>query len=407
MTDTSGFLASERGWKTVLAGAVSVLVAAVVALVARTGDPATADTYLAEARNAAVVYADGTSAMATQGLRVPPGATVRTGAVGAAVLSTAGRDVYLGALSTLTVGDGVHQDLGKGQAMVDSRNGPRLALRTPAGVVSVPDGGLTRVEEGVVLRLAVFEGSALLTAAGRQATTAVPALFQSKAAYGGLGQVPTPLALTDDAWERRLAAHLVSADLDLRALARGLAGTDGELVLQNASISLRAVPPTSVDRGEQALAVAVAQASAVPDQVATLRKVQSYRDAGGSWGVVAALVDARVSAVSSLLDAVLAAPADGVPPVQAGGTPDVGSLLGGGSTGGPTGGPSRGPSRSPSPAPSPTRSPGGGTTPTPASPVDQLVDTVVNLLSPTPSPPAPAATPSPTPILQLGPIRIG
>jgi hypothetical protein len=406
VTDDSGFLRSERGWKAVLAAALAVLVAGVGVLVSRTGNPATADTYVSFARQAVVVFADGASRPAERGVRVPASAQLKTGAGGSAVLSTAGRDVYRGALSTLAVVDGVRQDLRKGQAMVDSRNGPRLALTTPAGVVAVPDGGLVRVEEGVLLRVGAFEGTAHLTAADRKAGIDVPALHQSKAAYGGIGQAPTPLALTDDGWERRLAANLVSADLDLRALARGLAGNDGQLVLQAASASLRAVPPASVDRGEQALAVAVAQASAVPDQVRTLRTVQEYRAAGGSWGVVAALVAARVSAVSALLDGVLAAPGDGTP-VQAGSSTDLGNLLGGG-PGGPTSGPTR--STAPRPTTSPSRGSGGGggggQSQSP-SPVDQLVGTVTGLLTPTPSPPATSPTPSPTPILQIGPIRIG
>lgn len=406
VTDDSGFLRSERGWLAVLAAAVAVLVAGVGVLVSRTGNPATADTYVSFARQAVVVYADGTSRPAERGLRVPARAQLKTGAGGSAVVSTAGRDVYLGALSTLAVLDGVRQDLSKGQAMVDGRNGPRLALTTPAGVVAVPDGGLVRVEEGVLLRVGVFEGTARLTAADRKAGTDVPALHQSKVAYGGIGQAPTPLALTDDAWERRLAANLVSADLDLRALARGLAGADGQVVLQAASASLRAVPPASVDRGEQALAVAVAQASPVPDQVGTLRTVQAYRAAGGSWGVVAALVSARVSAVSALLDGVLAAPGDGTP-VQAGSSTDLGNLLGGGSGGGTSGGPQPGPSNGPPSPTGPPRISPPPSTPPPTTPVDQLVGTVTGLLTPTPTPPASSPTPSPTPILQLGPIRIG
>lgn len=408
VTDDSGFLASERGWKAVLAAAAAVLVAGVGVLVSRTGNPATADTYVTAARQAFVVEANGSSRPAQPGMRVPPSAEVRTGAAGGATLSTAGRDVYVGALSTLAVVDGVRQDLRKGQAMVDSRNGPRLALTTPAGVVSVPDGGVVRVEEGVLLRVGSFAGTARLTAAGRQAGIDIPALYQSKSAYAGIGQAPTPLALTDDAWERRLAAGLVTADLDLRALARGLSGNDGQAVLQAAPASLLAVPAASVDRGEQALAVAVAEASPSSDQVDTLSKVQQYRSAGGSWGVVATLVSARVSAVSALLDSVLAAPGDAANPVRAGSSTDLGNLLGG-SGAGSGGGPRPTPTTVvPSSTPPPTHgTPPPTGPPTTPSPVDQLVGTVTGLLSPTPSPPAANATPSPTPILQLGPIRIG
>jgi hypothetical protein len=406
VTETSGFRTGEHGWKAVLAGALSVLVVGVGVLVVRTGDPATADTYLSAVRDAAVVLPGGSTVTATEGMRVPEGAVLRTGSVGGATLRTAGRDVYVGGRSAVRVVDGVHQRLELGQVMVDTRNGPRLSLLTPAGAVGVADSSLARVEEGAKLRLGVFAGTARLTATGRQATTVVHALYQAKAAYGAVGETPTPLALNDDAWERQLAPGLVTADLDLKALARGLSGPDGQLVLQGASARLRAVPTTSVDRGEQALAVAVAQSSTDRDQVLALTQVQAYRAAGGSWGVVAALVSARVSAVSALLDGVLATPTTGPgPTVQAVGTPDLSGVLGAPTTvpttrtPQPVPGPSSG-----SPQPSPTRT-ASSPTATPTTSVDSLLSTVAGLLSPSPSPPAPATTP--TPILQLGPIRIG
>jgi hypothetical protein len=407
VTDTSGFLEGEHGWKAVLAGALSVLVVAVGALVVRTGDPATADTYLSAVRDAAVVLPGGSTVTATEGMRVPEGAVLRTGSVGGATLRTAGRDVYVGAESAVRVVDGVHQRLDQGQVMVDTRNGPQLRLLTLAGAVRVADSSLARVEQGAKLRLAVFAGTSWLTATGRQAETTVHALYQAKAAYGAVGETPTPLALNDDAWERRLAPALVTADLDLRALGRGLAGAEGQLVLQAASARLRAVPATSVDRGEQALAVAVAQASTDRDQVQALNQVQAYRAAGGSWGVVAALVSARVSAVSALLDGVLATPTTGPgPTVQAGGTPDLSGVLGPPTTVPTTRSPQPAPGPSSTrPQPSPTRSTSSPTATPTTSPVDTLLSTVAGLLSPSPSPPAPAT--SPTPILQLGPIRIG
>ncbi len=412
VTDTPGFFAGDRGWKAVLAGALSVLVAAVVVLVARGGDPATADTYVTSAHRAVVVLADGTTKPAMQGMRVPAGGRVQTASDGGATLSTAGRDVYLGREATLAVRDGVRQELRQGDAMVDSRNGPRLELGTPAGAVHVASGALARVEERALLRLGVFEGTATLTAAGRRVTTTVHALHQSKAAYGGVGQTPKALALADDAWERRLAPGLVNADLDLRALAKGLDGADGVAVIQSVSTRMHAVPAFSADRGEQALALAVAQASPHKDKVATLREVQSDRASGGSWGVVAALASARVSTVSGVLNSALA-PDEGSPPAQAGGGPDLGGLLGGstggGSTGGSTGGTTGGSTGSSTggPRPTPTRSTPPtrpSTSPPPSGPVDSVLDTVSRLLaSPTPG----SVTPSPSPILQIGPIRIG
>lgn len=397
VTDSSGL---RGNWLVVLAGAVAVLTAAFVTLVVRTGDPTTADTYLESSRDAAVVLADGRLVEARDGMRVPSGATVRTGAAGAAHLSTAGRDVYLGALTTLIVLDGLRETLDRGQVMADSRNGPRLQLTTRAGLVTVAAESLARVENGPVLRLGVFTGSSRIEAVGRQASTTVPALYQVQAPYGGLPGAPTALALTDDAWEQRLAGALVGADRDLDALERGLAGADGLAVLSAAPVALREVPPTSPDRGEQALSVAVAQAAQRSSSAAqNLTTIQTDRGQGGSWGVVAAIVQARVSAVSALLDGVLSPPGT-VVPVLAGATPLLPGLFGPSqptSEPSPTGGPSGSPvpSRSPSPRPTPTRT----VSPSPSA-VDQVISTVTGLLA-TPSPSATTTALLPSPVLNL------
>lgn len=397
VTDGSGLL---RDWRVVLAGGLAVLSASVAVLVVRTGDPATADSYLQDARDAVLVLADGTQVAAHDGLRVPDGATVRTGATGRARVTTAGRDVYLGGLTTVAVTDGVQQELQRGQVMVDGRGGSRLTLSTRAGAAHLPGGSLVRVEMGPVLRIGVFDGEASLTAAGRQATTRVSELYQLQAPYSGLPGKPTPLALTDDAWEQQLAAELVNADKDLNALARALAGADGLTVLQAAPVALRRVPPTSTDRGEQALSVAVAQASRRSAPVEdTLAFVQSARGEGGSWGVVTALVESRVTAVSALLDTVLAPPGGG-PVVVAGPSPQPGGLSPGPPQEG-SNGPS--PSRSPSSAPSPSRSnsPRPGT-PSPTPSADDLVTTITKLLSPSPTPGSQGSSrPTTTPLVHL------
>jgi hypothetical protein len=396
VTDSSGLL---RDWRVVLAAGVAVLSAAVTTLVVRTGDPATADSFLGDVRDAAVVLQDGTLVIAKNGLRVPEGAVVRTGAGGGAKLTTAGRDVYLGALSTVRIIDGVHQSLDRGQVIVDSRGGARLDLATRAGSAALPGGSLVRVENGPVLRLGVFAGKASLTAAGRQATVQVPSLYQVQAPYTGVPGRATPLALTDDAWEQQLAPELVNADRDLNALARGLAGADGATVLQAAPAALREVQPINADRGEQALGVAVAQASRRSAQLKdTLEFVQTARDEGGSWGVVAALVQSRVSAVSALLDTVLAPPGPTPGTVVAEPTPGLGGQPGTSPEPSPGTSPSTG-GRPTSGPPSPTRSP----TPRPtgsASPAPDLITTVMNLLSPSPTPKA-EATPRPTGLLHL------
>lgn len=396
VTDSSGVV---RDWRLVFAAGLAVLTAAVVTLVARTGDPATADSYLSEVRNAAVVLTDGSVLAASDGQRVPQGATVRTGDGGAATITTAGRAVYLGALTTLHLVDGVHQRLERGQLMVDGRHGPRLLLDTRAGATDVADGSLVRVETGPVLRLAVFVGKASLTAAGRERRTDVGRLYQVLASYTALPGTPTVLALTDDAWEQRLAAELVNADKDLTSLAHGLAGPSGATVLKAAPVGYRDLS-TVGDVGEQALSVAVAQASRRDATLAdTLGFVTRARSQGGSWGAVAALVNARVTAVSALLDALFTPPGSTPPPDVAGPAPGGTDLFptqsstSGGTTGGGTG-----PSSSPRPGGTSTPTPKPSASTSPTQPADDLISTVVGLLS---SSPTPAATPLITPLLHL------
>jgi hypothetical protein len=398
VTDSSGVL---RDWRVVFAAGLAVLSAAVATVVARTGDPATAVSYLGEVRNAAVVLPDGSLLTARDGQRVPQGATVRTGAGGGATLSTAGRAVYLGALTTVHLVDGVHQGLERGQVMVDGRDGPQLRLDTRAGATDVAGGALVRVETGPVLRLAVFDGSASLTSAGRERRTPVAALHQVLASYTALPGQPTVLALTDDAWEQRLAAELVNADKDLNSLARGLSGPSGATVLQAAPVSLRDVTRIGGDRGEQALSVAVAQASRREATLSeTLTFVQQARDEGGSWGAVAALVSARVTAVSALLDALLTPSGATPPPDLAGPSPRTTDLLSPPPTtpDGSGGGPGPGSSATPTSRGTSTSTPKPGATATPTTPADDLITTVVGLLS---SSPSPAASPKVTPLLHL------
>ena len=389
-----------QGWQSVLAAGLVVFLAASVALVTHTGDPASADTYVTSVRNAVIRLADGSESTAQVGARLPKGAQLRTGQEGGAELTTAGRVVYVGALSTVDVLDGVHQSLTRGQVMVDSRNGPRLQLTTRAGIVAAKAGALSRIETATYLRLAVFEGSAAITATGRRATTPVGALHQVQVPYGYVAGGVTPLALKDDRWETRLASHLVEADQDLTRLADSLGGSDGAAVLTAAPAALRApVVAAGPVRGELALTVALAQAAtsagSVTDRLATVR---SDRTAGGSWGVVAALVGARVTAVSALLDGVLTL--GGAPPATvAGQQPNVPGLFGPSSptgsvtsTGRPTATPTVTPSR-----------PRATATPTPTAATDSVVTTVLGLI-PTPSP-APitliSPTPSPSPLLVI------
>jgi hypothetical protein len=410
VTDNSGTPARgawrPQGWHGVLAAGLTVFTAASVVLVTHTADPASADTYVTSVRNAVIRLANGTEQIAQIGAVLPRGAQLRTGQEGGAELSTAGRNVYVGALSTVDVLDGVRQSLSRGQLMVDSRKGPRLQLATDAGAVVARAGALVRVERrAFVLRLGVFSGSADITASGRRAITPVAALHQVQVNYGAPAGAVKPLALTDDRWETLLVGDLVSADQDLNHLAASLGGNDGKAFLTAAPVAFRvpaAAPGPAL--GEQVLEVALAQAATKGPggAAATLSFVQTAYADGGSWGVVAALVGARVTAVSALLDAALTP--GGPPPtaVIAGPVGNLPGIFGPPATAGPTTPTGRPQVR---PTVTPTRTPPSGPPPSSASPgvVDGLVATVLRLLPlPTTAPaahvpaaPTPVATPTP------------
>jgi hypothetical protein len=383
-----------QSWQAVAAAATAVLLAAALTLVLTGKDPAAEQTYITSVTRGEVVYADGSVRQATIGARVPNGASVRTGQGGGARLTTDGRDVYVGQLSTVTVSDGVRQLLERGLVMVDARTGPALTLSTSvgAGTVSAPEGSLTRVEQNIgTLRLAVYDGEAAITAEGRRATSTVPALHQVRVPYGGVPEQPTALALTIspdgayDPWEQRLAANLVQADVDLNSFANGLNGIDGLAVLSAAPVSLKPTLDGLQGRqGERALTVAVAQKARLhPDVRQNLEEVQRDRGDGGSWGVVAAIVRAPVTDVTSVLGSSIDDPANPVlvtlPRPR---TIDQAGAI-------PTAEPSS-PSR-------PTRGPGPRPTASPTTPVDNTVRQVTGVLPPIPTPPAPTSSPETNP----------
>lgn len=407
----SGWLGTSRGWQSVLAAGLVVATAATVVVVRAASDPAAADTVVTAVTAAIVAMPDGTEHDARIGDRLPRGATLRTGPQGGARLTTAGRDVYVGTLSTIGIVDGVHERLDRGLVMVDSRSGPRLVLDLARTAVTTKAGSLTRIERGAVLRVGVYSGGATVSVAGRQATTDVPALYQVSAQYAALPAAPTALVLAKDTTERRLAAALTGADDDLNRDQLGLRGPEGQVVLATFRQDLVASATDAAadaDTGERALSVAVAEvATASSDPLANLATIRTARSEGGSWGVVAAIVRASVDAVHGRLNRSLD---DG-----SGGTVDAGPSVGPGVLG-PLPGLSPTPSapQSPGPRPTVTRSPGGGgstPTATPSSAVDQLLETVRRLLpTPLPTVVAPLLTPpkvSPTPLVHVGGITVG
>jgi len=435
-----------------------VLTAGVVTVVRGT-DPAAAATVLHGVRAAQVVVA-GRAVPARDGMVVPRGASVQTGPAGAARLVTQGRSVYVGAGTSLSVLDGVRQRLDRGQLMIDSRRGPRLLVGTDAGDVRTPAGALTRVERAAVLRVGVFDDAAEVTPVGRsRAGVRVAVHYQVQVPYGGLPQPTTALALRDDAWEQQLAADLVEADRYLNALGDTLDGSDGVAVLTALPAVYRTgPPPTGPVRGEQALAVALAQTARRGGRSvqARLAAVSAARGSNGSWGVVAAIVDAPATGVGALLDR-LRRPASAAPPAAPDGTAAAAQALGnvlgkpgarapgasapgapapappalppGGAAAATGAGTTAGSAStrtgaatsggSPRPAPAPSGSAHGApapSSPAPAPPpgvVQTVVDTVLGLVpSPlaqpgttrtrTASQPAPTPTPTPTPLVMVG-----
>lgn len=424
MPGQDGRLSARPG--TAWVAAVSVLLAAVllsaVGVAALRSDTASADTVLQRGADAQLVLADGTSRRAVEGQTVPNGATVRAGRTGA-VLTTRGREVHLGGDTDVTVLDGVRQVLARGFVMVNADDAPGLDVRTAAATVSAADDSLVRVDVGPLTRIGVLRGDAArVRPANRRATTTIPTYFQVQVRTGGLPGAASPFVLTpDDAYEMQLAQDLVRADADLTALASRLdAGGDaGSVVLAALRREVPVDPTLAAGAPGSEGAVGYLLARATPGDAPLAERyadVRALRSDGGSWGIVAAIVRARVDAVAVALNALLEPAAT---PVLATGPLDPAAILAliGGQPAPAPGNPADEPGEpgeqdperprpTSSPTPSPTPGPGTG----PVSPVtdvvEEVVDTVLDIVgTPTPAP-APVGggrvpSPTPAPLLQV------
>lgn len=406
----------------VAVGLALVLLAGVVAAALRPGT-ASASTVLHRGDGVVVELADGSTEPLAVGEQVTRGATVRAGRDGA-VLRTRGRDTWLGGGTAVTVVDGARQELREGFVMVDARRGPGLSVSTPAAEVSTPSGTVSRIERGELLRVGAYSGEPLqVRAAGRRATTDVARAYQVQVPEGGLPGRTTPLVLTPgDAYERALATALVAADEALRAVAERLDadGRPGTIVQQAVFSDVPSAPALApgAPRSEQALAYLLARAADDRDLRDRYARVRELRADGGSWGVVALLVDAEVAEVAGLLDVLLAPGSEAVLVAE---EVDVTALLGvpgsapeapspaaaapSGGTGGaltPSDpGPGEGPGTGPGPGPGPGDGEEPGVIETVESTVDTVVDTVLDLLpaqdAGTDQTAVPAGEPSPSP----------
>ena len=366
------------------------LVAGVLAGCASSG--AASVTVLGAVSAAVVVAPDGGVSTAYSGERLVAGAEVRTGADGGAVLLTAGRSTWLGPDAALLVRSGIAATLRSGAALVDARNGPRITVAV--GDVSVSSGNhaVLRLERGYTVRVGVLAGSAAVTSiVGRRLD--VPELYQVIATGDALPGTPSPLVLVDDAAEQALGLPVVTDDLALRSLARGIDAADPRRdVVSVVQVALQVLDPLSLPRdrsaSEAVLPVAIARstggAPAFPQRYAS---AVALRDAGGSWGVVADLLGTTALRTGEALGSL----EQTLPTLTA--LPIISGAVGGGGTlvpGGPGGG---GPSASAvptsTPTPSPTRSgsrsPAPSPSPSASGLLSQLVTTVQHLL-PTPLP---------------------
>lgn len=391
-------------WVAGVAGLLALVLLTAIGVAALRSDTASADTVLARGSDARVVLEDGTPVAVEVGGRIPTGATVTAGRTGA-VLETRDREVHLGGGTEVTVRDGVRQVLRRGFVLVDAAgDAPGVELETAAATVTTADDSLVRVDGGLLVRVGVLRGDAAgVRPTARRTTTELDTYFQVQVAPGALPGTTTPFVLTPgDAYERDLASELVRADEDLTALASRLDtdGGAGRVVMT----ALRADVPTGpalaagAPGSEGTLGYLIATAAPQSDPLAQrYARVRELRDLGGSWGVVAAIVEAEVGRVGAALGALL--DPDTVP-VLAGGPLDLDAVLDpeGSGTPGQPGGPAGPADRDAQPRPTspprdegepePTRGP--TPPPTPADPVvdlvEEVVQTVLDLVSPSPSP---------------------
>jgi hypothetical protein len=361
--------------------------------------PANTQTKLVAARDAHVVSPTGVRQAVHLGEVIPRGYTVTTDATGSAILATGDRTLYLGGEGNYLVGTGISAQLRRGAAVVDARHGPELRLDV-GGVGVRLDGAAARIERGYSVRVGVFTGAAdVAVLPMTRHLLAVHALHQVIVASRELPAQTTPLVLTDDDAEQRVAPDLVQSDLELSRLATALDdGRAGHRLVDVAVSAGLPVPVTAASAGDSASPVAetalplamaraaVGTASTVGALTDEFKQARALRAAGGSWGVVAALLGTDAAATGRAID-VLLGPTAAVGP---GGSTPVSGVTVGTPGAQPSSGASH-PSGPGSPAPHPTTSPAPHPTPSHSpsaepGPVKSLVGSVLDMLSPTPKP---------------------
>lgn len=297
-------------------GALSVAVlASAVGVAAFRTDPAGVETVLQRGEDATLVLGDGTRRPAVEGEPVLSGTTVLAGRAGA-VLATAEREVHLYPSTVVTVVDGVRQVLRSGSVLVDASDAAGLGLDTPGAAVTTREGSLVRVDGGPLTRVGVLrteratEPGASVRALGRAAPTDVAQYYQVQVATGGLPGATSPLLLSGDDYELSLARDLVLSDRMLNQIRRTLVTNtvEGGVVLAalNSSVPDVALVAAAAPDTERALGYLIATATSGGSEADRFVRVRGLRSAGGSWGVVAAIVGSTVDGVGAQLARLLA-----------------------------------------------------------------------------------------------------
>ena len=356
-------------------GRVAALLAVALATTAVTGCSVTAvkdeAVVLTDVRGAYVTSDDG-ERPATDGQRLEKGDTVHTDADGTATLVVRDRRVVLDGRTNVTVPDGASVQLSRGILLVDRREGPGLTVVAGDTTVDNVGSGALRVEKSfAVLVAGLSAGARISTATGQRLT--LDRLYQVAVSGRALPRAAQPLQLRLDEWERTVVPDLVADDERLNVLAAGLDGP-GAVV----PVAYRAT--AGAKRSDLVLADAIGRAAAdtTTRWESRAQRARLLRAAGGSWGVVAHILETSAVEVGSALSDVLR----GVPATD--GSPTASPTPGAVVANPP---PEPGVTRTPAPS-EPTRSPGstrpsttppttGPTSPTQTpGPVDELVSAI-------------------------------
>jgi hypothetical protein len=408
-----------RNGRAIALGLAALLVAAVdtgVVLTHGDGPVTSATTTLTQVHDATLVAPDGRSTRARVGERVPSGDVVRTGRAGSAELVTRGRTVYLEANAAIAVINGARQQLRTGRAVVDALHGPALRLAIATDNVEIPAGSATEAQRSVSVQIGSLAGPAQASSTtGRQLR--IPNLGEATVDGDALPATTTPMHLTDAAAEAAVVPALVSDDVNLNELARGIDASGGAAaaVVETAWTGTTSAMPKSTPTSERVLPMVIADAASAAGGTREGRydRVVSWRRAGGSWGVLAALLKTDAGAVEAAFNTL-----QGHQPTGRIGTVSVQSLAkprvhagqpGAKSSHGPAGrsgttAPASSPPASggghhggaPAPTPTPTPTPSTGPVTTVVGTVTGVVGTVVGLLPTLPPKLLPIPLPTPT-----------